>query len=123
MGTNCFFTRSVTEISFNILQKFFLLFLRFVKKIIAIFLLFIISVQCLPVKELGKSLFDKNLTEEELCKKGQEKNENTDPSKGFFTLCSHAYGAETNANIYFADRADQLLPAPVKNVSTPPPDA
>ena len=93
------------------------------KKLTAILFLFIISIQCLPVKELGKCLFDNNFVEEELCKKGLDKKENIDPSKEFFAAFLHAESAGVKVTSYFTDRSADLLPSPALDVTTPPPNA
>ena len=93
------------------------------KKLIAISFLFIISIQCLPVKELGKCLFDNSFVEEELCKKGIDKKANADLSKEFITAFLNAGFTKVKTNSYFSNKVDGLLPSPTKDVTTPPPNA
>lgn len=92
------------------------------KKIISIFLLIIISIQCLPVKELGKCLFDNSFVEEDICHKSIEKKEVKDLCNEFFTtnteensltLLTNFYAFET-AEIYVAPCADLNIQPPNK---------
>ena len=113
----------MTPAYFNNLQKVHPLSLRLVKKIITIFFLFIISIQCLPVKELGKSLFDNTISEEELCEKGIDKKQLPDNCKEFY-LDHTALPANAFHNIKRFFKIDtDLFAAPPADVSTPPPNA
>ena len=97
--------------------------MRLVKKIISIFFLFIISIQCLPVKEIRKSLFDSTITEEELCGKSMDKKQSPDNSKEF-CLEQIIFPANTqnNKSRLFNASAD-LFSTPSADVTTPPPNA
>ena len=91
------------------------------KKFSAILFLFIISIQCLPVKELGKCLFDNSFVEEEVCKKGIDKK--ADPIKELFADCFNATVDIKEDRTCFNNATDDLLPSPARDVTTPPPNA
>ena len=93
------------------------------KKVITIFLLFIISVQCLPVKELGKCLFDSSFVEEDVCGNNLDKKETKDYSKEFyFTSASDNIAFQKKYSHYNSINIALFL-APVTDVTTPPPNA
>ena len=91
------------------------------KKLISIFLLIIISIQCLPVKELGKCLFESSFVEDDVCN-NVEKKEIKDFSKEFF---SSDYNLETTlTNIVFVHKKDICLyKNPFADLSIQPPNA
>ncbi len=60
------------------------IFARLMKKIISIFLLIIISIQCLPVKELGRCIFESSFVEDDACN-SVEKKDIKEFSKEFFS--------------------------------------
>lgn len=92
------------------------------KKLITIFLLFIISVQCLPVKELGKCLFDSSFVEEDVCGKSVDKKETKDYAKEFyFTPYTEIKTSSLQGTIY-SRRNTVLALGPVTDVTTPPPN-
>jgi hypothetical protein len=92
------------------------------KKLLTIFLLLIICIQCLPVKELGKCLFDNNFVEEETCKKPCNEKDGVYEAKEMLFA---------NATQDFSGNIDHLkiIPSvhlhahPVTEVTTPPPNA
>ena len=45
------------------------------KRMIAVFFLVIISIQCLPVRALGKCIFESSFVEEDLCNNSLDKKE------------------------------------------------
>lgn len=105
------------------LKKINLLSLRRLKKIITIFLLLIISVQCLPVKELGKCLFDSSFVEEDVCVKSVDKKETKDYHKEFyFTTYSEIIASDLQFSL-FSRKNTALFLGPVTDVTTPPPNA
>ena len=93
------------------------------KKIISIFFLFIISVQCLPIKELGKSLFDNTITEEELCEKSIDKKQLSDNCKEFYSDSTPLQANPQNNKTRFFNTHADLFAAPLADVTTPPPNA
>ena len=97
--------------------------MRLLKKAITIFLLLIISIQCLPVKELGKCLFDSSFVEEDVCGKHLDKKETKDYDKEF---CLTAYTEQITSLIrtsFYRSKNTSLFLGPVTDVTTPPPNA
>ena len=91
------------------------------KKIITIFLLLIISIQCLPVKELGKCLFDSSFVEEDVCEKSFDKKETKDYTKEFyFTQYAETKTSNLQSSLY-SRKNTALFLGPVTEVNTPPP--
>ena len=93
------------------------------KQIITLILLIIISIQCLPVKELGKCLFESSFVEEDVCGKSLDKKETKDFSKefcvtGFFELIKFSGTPST-----FCKKNTNLFLSHVVDVTTPPPNA
>ena len=89
------------------------------KKTLTIFLLFIISIQCLPVKELGKCLFDNTFVEEECCKADIQKKAIEIKDLLFYAM-PPAVAAEPPV---FAVHNTELHDSPSADVTTPPPNA
>ena len=91
------------------------------KKIISIFLLIIISIQCLPVKELGRCIFEGSFVEDEVCN-SVEKKEIKEFSKEFF---SSDYNVEpTLSLIILVDTENiNLYKNPFADLSIQPPNA
>lgn len=86
-------------------------------------MLLIICVQCLPVKELGKCLFESSFVEEDVCHKSVDKKETKDYSKEF---CFNNYFQMPNASeksIQFRKLNTHLFLSHVADVTTPPPNA
>ena len=92
------------------------------KKIISIFFLIIISIQCLPIKELGKCLFDSSFVEEDVCNNCIEKKEIKDFSKEFFTTDYNVEGLQSSITPYYFEHAD-LYQNPYSDLSIQPPNA
>ena len=93
------------------------------KKIITIFLLLVICIQCLPVKELGKCLFDSSFVEEDVCGKSLDKKETKDYHKEFyFTIYNEAI-AVVKPYSFYSRKNTKLYLGPVTDVTTPPPNA
>ena len=93
------------------------------KQIITIFLLFIISIQCLPVKELGKCLIESSFVEEDVCGKSLDKKETIDFSiefcvTGFFELIKFS-----GTPAVFCKKNKNLFLSHVVDVTTQPPNA
>lgn len=90
------------------------------KKFFSILFLLIISIQFLPVKQMGKCLFDNTFIEEEMAKKGMEKP--TDQVKELIE-----YNVCFNQSIYistvFFNVNTKLHTHPVTEITTPPPNA
>jgi hypothetical protein len=94
-----------------------------VKKIITIFLLFIICIQCLPVKELGKCLFDSSFVEEDVCGKSLEKKETKDFHKEFDFINDSPLLIFNQTSSFYSRKNTDLFVSPVTDVTTPPPNA
>jgi len=92
------------------------------KKILTIFLLLIISIQCLPVKELGKCLFDYSFAKEDICGKTLDKKETKDYSKEFYFTALIDLITPHKRCCYYTRKNTALLLAPVTDVTTPPPN-
>ena len=92
------------------------------KKIISIFFLVIICIQCLPVRELGKCLFERSFIEEDICNNSIEKKEIKDFAKEFFNT---EYNFETVAstNIFYYNEHTDLYKNPITDLSIQPPNA
>ena len=92
------------------------------KKFITIFLLTIISIQFLPVKQMGKALFDNQFVEEEVCKKGVEKSAGIEPGSDllFFDLRPN-YTSMVAVEYILINTA--LHKPPVTDIVAPPPNA
>ena len=91
------------------------------KKTLTIFLLFIISIQCLPVKELGKCLFDNTFVEEECCKGDVHKKQAFEIKDLLFYTMPASPAAEPQS--FFAIHNTELHESPAADVTTPPPNA
>ena len=91
------------------------------KKIISIFLLFIIGIQCLPVKELGKCIFESSFVEDDVCN-SVEKKEIKEFSKEFFTS---DYNVETALSLIILLDTENinLYKNPFADLSIQPPNA
>ena len=91
------------------------------KKIISIFLLLIISIQCLPVKELGKCIFESSFVEDDIIS-DVEKKEFKDCAKEFFYT---EYNVETSfsTSIVYHIKNISLYKNPFADLSIQPPNA
>lgn len=91
------------------------------KKLISIFLLIIISIQCLPVKELGKCIYESSFVEEDLCD-NVEKKEMKDFSKEFY---SHNHCIDTTFSHIILGNSEPLFlyQNPFADLSIQPPNA
>ncbi len=98
------------------------LYLHPMKKFISIFLLFIISIQCLPIKELGKYLFDSSFVEEDICHKSIEKKEIKDFCKDFFTINTEENSLVIIANYYVVETT-KIYADPFADLSIQPPNS
>ena len=92
------------------------------KKLFTIFLLMIICIQCLPVKELGKCLFDNTFVEEETCKKPCNEKDGVYDAKEilFANAAQNLNGNNNNLKII---PSVNLHAHPVTEVTVPPPNA
>ncbi|MFN0083037.1 MAG: hypothetical protein ACKVOM_11015 [Ferruginibacter sp.] len=91
------------------------------KKIISILLLIIISIQCLPVKELGKCFFDSSFIEEDISHKSLEKKEVKDLCKEFFTINTEEDSLILQGNFYAVETAE-IYVAPFADLNIQPPN-
>jgi hypothetical protein len=94
-----------------------------VKKIITIFLLLIICIQCLPVKELGKCLFDSSFVEEDVCGKNLDKKETKEFHKEFDFINHSPIIISSQTSSFYSRKNTALFVGPVTDVTTPPPNA
>ena len=92
------------------------------KKIISILLLIIISIQCLPVKELGKCIFDSSFIEDDICNKSLEKKEIKDFSKEFFSLDNNIESIVSITAVYYNQNIGPYK-NPLADLSIQPPNA
>jgi len=92
------------------------------RKFFTILFILIISIQFLPIKQMGKCLFDGQFVEEEVCKKGIEKSKSTEPGKDliFFNLSPDAIYVEAEN---FSSRKTALHTPPITDIIAPPPNA
>lgn len=91
------------------------------KKIISIFFLIIICIQCLPVKELGKCIFDSSFVEDDVCN-NLEKKEVKDFAKEFFSV-EYNVGHVISANTVYYNENIALYKNPFADLSIQPPNA
>jgi hypothetical protein len=91
------------------------------KKIISIFLLIMISIQCLPVKELGKCIFESSFVEDDVCS-NLEKKEIKDFSKEFFSVEFNIASIISTPVVYYNHNTD-LYKNPFADLSIQPPNA
>lgn len=93
-----------------------------VKKILTIFFLVVISIQFLPVKEMGKCLFDNQFVEEEVYKKSIEKSASLEPGNDLinFDLSPQHLPLQQNNR---QPRKTALHKPPITDIVTPPPNA
>lgn len=92
------------------------------RKFFTILFLLIISIQFLPIKQMGKCLFDGQFVEEEVCKKGIEKSKSTEPGKDlicFVLAPPYVYLQEE----VFTRRKTALHKPPITDIIAPPPNA
>ncbi len=90
------------------------------KKIISIFLLVIISIQCLPVKELGKYIFESSFIEDDVCS-NLEKKEIKDFSNEFLSVEYNIASIIFTTVVYYNDNTD-LYKNPFADLSIQPPN-
>ncbi|MFC4263086.1 hypothetical protein ACFOWM_09365 [Ferruginibacter yonginensis] len=93
------------------------------KKLAVIFLLFVVALQCLPIKELGKCLYDNTFVEEEICKKGIDKSAIIDFTKLLSVTQFADHYFIDNDQTFFYTANTLLYPSPIKDIHTPPPNA
>ena len=94
------------------------------KKLAPFILLLIISFQCLPVKELCKSIFDISIVDDIM-----DENEETEKEKKFEKEIALIFN-ESDANFFITKKqnhfpisATGIQPHPCVDVTTPPPNA
>ena len=92
------------------------------KNFLSIFLLVIISIKCLPLKELGKCLFESSFVEEDVYNKSIEKKEGKDCTKEFFTINNEAQILASIAKYYSTENI-ALYTNPFADLSIQPPNA
>jgi hypothetical protein len=92
------------------------------RKFFTISFLLIICIQFLPIKEMGKCLFDNQFVEEEVCKKGIEKAKSTEPGKDlvFFELSTQYIYIQGQC---FSREKTSLHKPPITDIIAPPPNA
>ncbi|MEP6712419.1 MAG: hypothetical protein ABJA37_08390 [Ferruginibacter sp.] len=90
------------------------------KKIFSIILLLIISIQFLPVKQMGKCLFDNQFIEEEMAKAGIEKPTDLEKELIEYNISLHPHIFISTA---FFTVNTKLHTHPVTEITTPPPNA
>ncbi len=94
-----------------------------VKKALTIFLLFIISTQCLPIKELGKCLYDSSYLEDDTDCDVLEKKEVKDSIKEFYFSSMYFQVNLKSISLSFIKKNTNLITGPISDVTTPPPNA
>ncbi len=97
------------------------------KKLFSIFLLFIISIQCLPVKEIGKFMFDTTITDDELSEKDiekeVEKKQQNETIKDIYCIIFEEFSIASSHKKIFINHTFCILPSPAVDVTTPPPNS
>lgn len=91
------------------------------KKITSILFLFIICIQCLPVKELGKRIFDSSFVEDDISN-DVEKKEIKDYSKEFFCPEYNVEKRFSTTIVYYIENIS-LYQNPFADLSIQPPNA
>lgn len=91
------------------------------KKIISIFFLVIICIQCLPVKELGKCILESSFVEDDVCN-NVEKKELKDFAKEFFRV-EYSMGSLIAASKVYHNENIVLYKNPFADLSIQPPNA
>ena len=91
------------------------------KKLISLFLLFIISIQCIPAKELGKSIFEQSFVEDDDINNNVEKKEIKEFFKEFFNE-KHNVRPTFSKVIVFHFRSINLYESPLADLSIQPPN-
>ncbi len=87
------------------------------KKIITIFFLLVLGIQILPIKAMGKTLYDNNFVEEEVCKKEYFTPQFT--VQDVSELMSPPFAAN---NDFFLDLCTPLSSEPFFTIEIPPPN-
>ena len=90
------------------------------KKLTSIFLLFIICIQCLPVKELGDYIFEQSFIEDDFCRSVEQK-EIKDFSKEFFSTDYNVEPAFSKI-IFYHFESINLCKSPFVDLSIQPPN-
>ena len=90
------------------------------KKLTSIFLLFIICIQCLPVKELGDYIFEQSFIEDDFCR-SVEKKEIKDFPKEFFGTDYNVEPAFSKI-IFYHFESINLYKSPFVDLSIQPPN-
>lgn len=90
------------------------------KKLTSIFLLFIICIQCLPVKELGDYIFEQSFIEDDVCT-SVEKKEIKDFPKEFFGTDYNVEPAFSKIIFYYFESIN-LYKSPFVDLSIQPPN-
>ncbi|NOU38955.1 MAG: hypothetical protein HOO89_09595 [Ferruginibacter sp.] len=94
------------------------------KKLIAIFFLCIISVQCLPLKELCKKVFDTNIVEDNsMCEDGIEKKDVKDFCKEFYVSNDSADKKIILNTLECYSIYSDIIVQTFTEITTPPPNA
>ena len=91
------------------------------KKLVTILLLLIITVQILPVTQLGKCMFDKECVEDDECKE-VEKEKKFETEATYLLVFSKAINAGKKSQNHFPISATGIQPHPISDVTTPPPN-
>lgn len=97
------------------------IFAHQMKKIISIFFLIIICIQFLPVKELGKCIFDSSFVEDDVCN-NVEKKEMKDFAKEFFSAEYDIESILASTKLYYNENM-ALYKSPFADLSIQPPNA
>ena len=90
------------------------------KKLTSIFLLFIICIQCMPVKELGDYIFEQSFIEDDVCT-SVEKKEIKDFPKEFFRTEYNVEPAFSKIIFYYFESIN-LYKSPFVDLSIQPPN-
>ena len=92
------------------------------KKLISLFLLFIISIQCMPAKELGKSIFEQSFVEDDDINNNVEKKESKQFFKEFFFSKECSVWPTFSKVIVFHFKSINLYESPLADLSIQPPN-
>ncbi|MEO5941956.1 MAG: hypothetical protein ABIP30_03260 [Ferruginibacter sp.] len=90
------------------------------KKLVSIFFILIICIQCLPVKEMGKCIYDNTFIEEQMAK--QVFKSPSIQALDIFSQSQLFSSPDCTVASFFCTKT-QLHKHPVTEVTTPPPNA
>ena len=96
------------------------IFARIMKRMIAVFFLVIISIQCLPVRALGKCIFESSFVEEDLCNNSLDKKEFKDFAKVLFANDFNIESFVSSSAVY-SKEGIALYKNPIADLSIQPP--